>query len=176
MTVEAYGWEDLKMNVSGAATGGGSPTQTVFGPSGNIKQIAFGVNDSVYLQAHVDHRIRVGSTSYLHVHWSSDGTNIQPVVWQLSYILAEGYNTQAFPADTILTLTEAGSGVAWQHMIIEDAVGIPAPATDSLLLMELKRISNGGTDNSDTVYGLFVDLHFEVGQVATPNRSPNFFA
>lgn len=175
MTLATYGWKDLRMSVSGAAAGAGTPGSAVFGPSGNIKQTTFGVGDSVYLNGHVDHDILVGSLCHLHVHWSTNGTNVQPVNWQLSYTAAAGHNQANFPADTVINVEEAAHGSAWRHMITEDAAGFIVPEVDSLILLELKRITNGGTDNTDTVFGLFVDIHYQVGQLATPSRTPDFY-
>lgn len=175
MSQAAYGWKDLRMSVSGAASGAGAPGSIAFGPTGNIKETSFGVGDSVYLSGHVDHDILIGSTSYIHVHWSTSGTNVQPVHWEVAYMVAAGHDQENFPADSIITLAEAAHGTAWRHMITEDAVGLVAPEVDSLLLLELKRVTNGGTDNTDTVFGLFVDMHYEVGQLATPSRTPDFY-
>ena len=175
MTIQTYGWRDFKMVVSGAAAAAAAPALAVFGPTGNVKQSAFTVNDAVYVIGHIDHDILAGSTMYAHVHWSTNGTNVQPVKWQLSYMSAAGHNTANFPADTVLTVEEAAQGTAWRHMITEDVVGFPALDIDTLFIAELKRITNGGTDNTDTVFGLFVDLHYQVGQFATPSRVPDFF-
>lgn len=169
-----YGWKDLRMSVAGSATGVGTPTLAPFGPTGNIKQMSFGVGDSVYLGAHVDHDAWVGSDCHFHVHWSTNGTNIQPVKWQLNWIQATGHNTDNFGAESVLELQEAAQGSLWRHMVTEDPVGQPLPDVDSLILCELKRVTNGGTENSDTVFGLFVDIHYQVQQFATPYRSPDF--
>lgn len=175
MSLQLYGWRDLKMAVTGAASGPAAPSPTAFGATGNIKQSAFALNDSVYLVGHIDHDVRIGSTQYMHVHWTTNGTNVQPVRWQLSYIAAKGHDQEAFPADTVLTLTQNPGSVAWQHMIIEDAVGIPIYEVDTLVMIELKRITNGGTNNTDAVFGLFVDLHYQCQQYGTRNRTPNFY-
>jgi hypothetical protein len=169
------GWRDLEMAVTGAASGGAAPTATVFGPTGNIKQSAFAVNDSVYLSAHVPHDIKPGSTMYVHVHWSTNGTDLNTVKWQLAIINAKGHNQANFNADAVLTLEEAAHGTAWRHMITEDAVGITALEVDSLILVELKRITNGGVNNGDAVFGLYVDFHYESQQYATPKRVPDFY-
>ena len=60
-------------------------------------------------------------------------------------------------------------------MVTEDATGFTVPEVDSLILLELKRVTNGGTENTDTVFGLFVDLHYQTSMYATPNRSPSFY-
>jgi len=169
------GWRDMMISLSVAATGAGTPAMAAFGPTGTIKQRSFGIGDSVYVVTHVDHDILVGSTCYPHIHWSTDGTNVQPVKWQLSYTIAKGHNQENFPADTIITMEEAAHGSAWRHMITEDAAGFVVPEIDSLLIAELKRITNGGTDNVDTVFGLFMDLHYQTDGMSTVNRAPNFY-
>lgn len=169
------GWRDLRAALVASATGAGTPALAVFGTTGNIKQLSFGVGDSVYIAFHIDHDVKVGSTCYLHVHWSTNGTNTQPVKWQLSSVTAAGHDTDNFGADVVLTLEEAAQGTAWRHMITEDATGTTIPEVDSLVIMELERITNGATENTDTVFGLFVDIHYQTDHYATKNRSPNFY-
>ena len=169
------GWRDLMMAVTNAATGAGTPSLAVFGPTGNIKQMKFGVGDSVYTSMHVDHDIKRNSLMYPHVHWATSGTSTNSVKWQLSYIIAAGHNQANFPADTTTTVEEAAQGTAWRHMVTESSTGILAPEVDSLVILELKRITNGGSENGDNVFGLFVDMHYEVEGYATPSRSPDFY-
>lgn len=169
------GWRDLRCALVGTAAGSGTPTLTAFGPSGNIKQMAFGIGDSVYVAAHVDHDVKPGSTMYPHVHWSTSGTDTNSVRWEVRYIAAAGHNQANFGTDTVIQLTEAAHGTAWRHMITEDGTGFIAPEVDSVILMEIKRVTNGGTDNLNTVFGLFVDLHYQSDRNATPNRVPNFY-
>lgn len=170
------GWRDLRCALVAAATGTGTPALTAFGTSGNIKQMAFGVGDSVYLAAHVDHDIKPGSTIYPHVHWTTNGTSTNTVKWELRYVTAKGHNQANFGADTVVNLEEAAQGTAWRHMVTEDATGFTAPEVDSVIIMELKRVTNGGTENADTVFGLFVDFHYESDRNATLNRAPDFYS
>lgn len=173
---QIYGWQDNLTALTAAATGAGTPSLQAFGPTGNIKQRRFAVGDSVYLSCHWTHELKPGGRAYPHVHWSSDGTDTAQVWWQVSYITAAGFNQAAFGADTVVTLKEAGSGTAWQHMVIEDAVGILTPEVDSVTLMELKRVTNGGVDNADQIFGLFVDWHYQVGPYfGTAQRTPPFY-
>ena len=175
MTVQTYGFKDLRMSLVATASGSGAPSLVAFGPTGLIKQLRFNVNDSVYVAGHIDHDVIVGATTYPHVHWSTDGTNVQPVKWQMTYTIAPGHDIGNFPADTVISVEEAAAGTAWRHMVTEHPTGFAMPDIDSLFIAELKRVTNGGTDNTDNVYGLFMDLHYEVGQFATPNRLPPFY-
>jgi hypothetical protein len=60
-------------------------------------------------------------------------------------------------------------------MITEDTVGITIAEPDELILVTLERVTNGGVENADTVFGLTVDFHYQVDRLATPNRAPNFY-
>lgn len=171
----AEGWRDLRAAIIGTASGPAAPTLTAFGPSANIKQMAFAVGDSVYLSMHVDHDIKAGSTCYPHVHWTTNGTNIQPVKWELRWISAAGHNQANFGSDVLISVSEAAQGTAWRHMITEDNVGFVIPEVDSLVMMELKRVTNGGTENLDTVFGLYVDIHYMADRNTTPSRLPDFY-
>ena len=81
-----------------------------------------------------------------------------------------------FPAPTVIQIGEAAAGTAWRHMVTEASVddAFVAPEVDSIILMRVKRNSTSPT-NTDTVFGLFVDLHVEIDRAATPSKSPDFY-
>lgn len=172
-----YGYKDNFANLTAAATGAGTPTLAVFGPSGNVKQRKFAVGDSVYVVWHIDHDVAPDSTCFMHVHWSSDydGTNKdQPVKWQINYTYAKGHQQETFPTETTLELTDTPTA-AWEHRIIEDTTGFTIPEVDSLVIAEVKRVTNGGTENNADTFGLFVDIHYLSDRSTTPQRAPNFY-
>lgn len=171
-------WDDNLTSLFTARPGGTAPTLRSFGPTGTNQQWDFGVNDFMHTGGiHITHDIKIGSKIYPHVHWSTNGTDTNTVKWELSYTIAKGHNQEAFPADTILNLEQAGSGTAWQHMIVEatDAEAIDAPEIDSLIIMRVRRVTNGGTDNGDQVFGLFVDMHYQKDRFGTRYKSPDFY-
>ncbi len=171
------GWRDLRCPVvTGKLPAVNFPSLAAFGPTGTIEMLSFAVGERVFLAAHIDHDIKVGVNVLPHVHWATDGTDTAVVKWQLTYTLAKGHNQAAFPAETVITVEEAGSGTAWQHMITEHATGFDPIEPDVLVLMELERVTNGGVDNADAVFGLFVDFHYQVGMNATPSRTPDFYS
>lgn len=172
------GWKDNFANLTAAATGSGSPSLQPFGPSGNAKQRRFGINDSVYVVWHIDHDIKPGSTCYIHVHWSSDGTDLDPVKWEVSFTTATRdsmTSTDYFPTDTVVGIEDSSDGTAWRHNVSEDTVGLTIPEIDSLVIAEVKRVSPSSGTNSDDVFGLFVDLHYQSDRDFTPSRSPDFY-
>ena len=171
------GWRDLRAPLIGAKQGGISdPALDIFGPSGGIKQYKFVVGNEVFLAFHIDHDIKQGSTVYPHVHWASDGVSTNTVKWELEYTIAAREDPSvAFPAPTTITVEAAATATAWAHEVTEHGVGFTAPVVDSLIVMHVKRITNGGTDNTDAIFGLFVDLHYEAQQYGTPSRVPDFY-
>jgi hypothetical protein len=171
------GWRDMRSSLVAAATGGGAPALAAFGPTGGIKQLSFGVGDSVYLAMHVDHDILPESTCFLHVHWTTNGVKTEAVKWALNYTIAERNDVtpDAFGTETQVLLQQAAAGTAWRHIVTEDTVGFTIPPIDSLIIIELERVANGGTENTDTVFGLFVDIHYQAAMVGTISRAPDFY-
>lgn len=171
-------WDDNLTSLFTSRPGATSPTLTAFGPTGTNQQWAFGVNDFVYTAGfHITHDIKIGSKMYPHVHWTTDGIDTNTVKWELSFTYAKGHQQEAFPADTVIEIEQAGSGTAWYHMISEvtDAQAFDAPEVDSLVIMRVRRITNGGTDNTDDVFGMFVDLHYQKDRFGTKNKAPDFY-
>lgn len=173
-------WNDYLSSISsGRVPPATAPTWSSFGPSGIQRAYSFAVNDFIYLEGfHILHDIKRNTLIYPHVHWSTDGVDTNTVKWEISYTVAKGHNQEAFPADTTISVEQAGSGTAWQHMISEVSQGsgtFTAPEVDSLILMRVKRVTNGGTDNADNVFGMFVDLHVEIDRPGTISKSPDFY-
>jgi hypothetical protein len=178
----AVGWKDLTSSMLGAGMPSqNAPTLTNFAPGGWTirREYAFALNDYVYMQSfHVNHDIKPGGKAYIHMHWTTDGTSAAAVKWEFSYSRAKGHNQQAFSSPTTVSVTQAASGTAYQHMVAEiadiDALTLTEP--DELIIITARRVTNGGTDNSDTVFGLMVDLHYEAEYYATKNKTPNFYS
>ena len=56
-----------------------------------------------------------------------------------------------------------------------DADALILVEPDELILVTLRRVTNGGTNNTDKVYALTVDFHYEADREVTPNKAPNFY-
>lgn len=174
------GWKDIvfPLNTAGVPTNS-APAMTAFGPSGTREELAFDLNDYCFVgPLHINHDAKPGGLAYIHVHWSTNGTSTATVKWQFEMMRAKGHNQANFGAPTIITLEQAAAGTAWRHMIAEVPIGDALTLTepDELILLTVKRITNGGTNNTDAVFGLCVDLHYESDRHATVNKAPNFYA
>lgn len=175
------GWRDNVSSVAAAPGGAAAPALTNYGAAGTLQrqEYAFAVNDYVFLAPfHINHDISSGCKAYLHVHWSTSGTSTNTVKWEFHWQRALGHNQAAFGAPAMVSVTQAASGTAWKHMIAEVAIGDSFTLTepDELILVTLRRVTNGGVENADSVFGLLVDLHYEADRFATLNKAPNFYA
>jgi hypothetical protein len=176
----AEGWSDLISPLSPVGVPAGFvPEYLPFGPSGLRREMAFAVGDYAYSRPmHVNHDVKPGGRAVCHVHWSSNGTSLEPVRWEFQISRALGHNQAYFTAETSYFVQQSSNGGAWRHMVAEmdlaDALILTEP--DELILVTLRRVANGGTENTDDVFGLLVDFHYESDRRTTPNKSPNFYA
>lgn len=144
-----------------------------------IYQPDFAIDEDGIVVYHVNHDIKPNSKSYPHVHWSADGTDANPVHWELNYITAARDDDApvAFGAKQTITLIGVNPGNAFSHFVTEvnDANSITIPEVDSVILMQVKRVTNGATENTDTIFGHFVDIHYQRDRFGTPQKAPDFY-
>lgn len=173
------GWKDLISSISSARVPpSNAPTADTFGPVGVRQEFRFAVGNYIFIQPfHTNHDIVPNGKAYLHVHWSTNGTNVQPVRWRMDIMRAKGHSQESFAAVDSVEVTQSPMGVAWSHVVSEasDAQALTMTEPDELFLVTLTRIANGGTENTDKVFGLTVDFHYESDRDTTPNKSPNFW-
>lgn len=152
-----------------------------FGPSGLRKEQAFLLNDYAYtFPFHLNHDVKVGGKMYLHMHWSTDGVDTNSVKWEFQISRALGHDQEFFGASTSYFVEEQPNQTsigAWRHYITEvsdiDALTIVEP--DEIILVTVRRVTNGATDNTDKIFGLSCDFHYEADKSATLNKAPNFY-
>ena len=174
------GWRDMLGQAVNPTTGLTIPVWTQIG-SGPFYAYHYQVGDQQWFFYHVQHDYKQGTPIYLHVHWLTNGTSTNTVKWQFTYSFARGFNQGASSTynttGTVVTVEEAASGVAYRHMTSEIAVPITDPnfEVDGILMVHLKRITNGGTDNANTVYVTMADCHYQSERFNTKNRTPNFY-
>ena len=132
-----------------------------------IYQPRFSINEDGIVNFHINHDIKRGSKMYPHVHW------------ELNYIYAARDDDSPIAFSSVQTKTLIGtpSGVAHTHHVTEtsDADAIDAFEVDTIICMQLKRISNGATDNTNDIFGHFVDFHYQRERFGTISKSPDFY-
>lgn len=132
----------------------------------------------------MNHDIKADGTSkaYLHVHLATSGTSVATVKWEFHVqralrIASPAVSAMVFGAPEVYAVESAPSGTAWQHFVTEvsDLQALTLTSPDELILVSLRRVTNGGTDNVNTVFGLMVDMHYEIERDATPNKAAPFW-
>ena len=173
-------WKDLTSAVSAAklppAT---APTWTDFGPANSpqMQQLVFAVNDYVTMEPfHVNHDIVPDNCrAFIHVHWSTDGTDTGNVKWEFSILRALGHQQASFDTVTTIEVEAAHMGTQWGHNVTETTTPIILTEPDELILVALKRVAASSDENTDDVFGLTVDFHYESDREGTVSRLPDFY-
>lgn len=173
------GWKDLLAPFSSAKIPtSNAPTWTLFQPggAGGLYQYAFAVNDEVFVTYHVDHDMKQDATMYAHMHWATNGTSTNSVKWEIEYSLADRSGSTTFGSSTTFNIEGTPTATAYEHEVTEAASGITTPEIDTIIIARIKRVTNGGTDNTDTVFGITLDWHYPTEGFATKNRNPDFYS
>ena len=172
------GWSDMTSSITAAGIpNANAPNMLAFGPSGLREEYQFDIGDYVFCQPfHVNHDIKPNGLAYVHVHWSTSGTQTNTVRWEFQISRARR-GVENFGAPVSVFVEEAAHGTAWRHMVTEvllaDALTLIEP--DELILVTLRRVTNGGTNNTNSVFALTADFHYESDRIATPFRAAPFY-
>jgi hypothetical protein len=171
------GWRDITAEITVRGVGASDPTWSQIG-SGPFYSYKFAVSDECWMAFHVPHDYIPGTDIYIHTHWLPDGTNTAEVKWQYTYTYAHGHNQDNFSATgTTVTAAQSPPGTAYRHMVTEsNAITITDMEVDGIIYVHIERITNGGTDNTDGIFVLTNDIHYESNNSATLNRAPDFYS
>lgn len=176
------GWKDLTSHLTIEGVPALlHPEYAAFGPSGLRQQLAFEIDDYANCSVfHMNHDMKVGGKAHVHIHWSTDGVDENSVKWEFQVSQALGHDQDFFPAATSMFVEQVPNQVApgaWRHYVAEvgesDAFTMVEP--DAIAMVTVRRVTNGAVDNTDTVFGLTVDFHYESDRDSTPNKAPNFY-
>lgn len=176
-----YGWRDQVVDITPKGNGANNPSWATFINGINAYSFSASVMNEVWTTIHIQHDYALGTPVYIHVHWSTTGTNAGVVRWGFEYTAAKGHQQQAFPATTTIYKEQNAQGVANYHMIAEISDANAVPSTnlqpDTLILCRLFRDAANGADTcTDAAFVFTCDAHFQVNGYSTPNKVPNFYA
>ena len=173
----AYGWNDITSEVIVRGVGASDPTWSIIN-GGAFSAYKFGVGKKCWMSFHLPHDYAKGTDIYLHAHWIPDGTDTNSVKWQFTYSYAHGHNQAAFllASPDVISAEQVVGGTIYQHYVTETtAITIPDMEPDGIIEVAIERVTNGGTNNTDGIFLLTCDVHYQSTGVATLNRSPNFY-
>jgi hypothetical protein len=175
-TAPTFGWRDITGEIVTRGVGATDPSWDQIGSSA-FYAYHFALNDVCWMCYHIPHDYVPGTDIYFHVHWIPSGTNTQVVKWSVDYMYAKGHNQANFTvAGSNTTIEQAPPGSAYRHMVSESvAITIPTIEVDGILYVKYTRVTNGATDNTDSIFMLTSDVHYQSTNIATKNKSPGFY-
>jgi hypothetical protein len=175
-------WKDL---VADIVTKGGGPTDPSWTKIGSspFYGYAFRVGDECWLNYHINHDYKPGGQILLHAHWFADGSDINSVKWEFQYALAKGHNQQNFPfaitpfRTGLVNMEQSPPGTPFRHMVAEisSSISVIDAEPDCIIMVHLRRVTNGATNNANNIFVLTADCHYEANYVGTKNKAPNFY-
>ena len=162
-------------------SGANDPTFSAYGATSFFAySFSATVMQQFWIVFHVPHDYVPGTDIYLHVHWSNAAAtpNTGNVIWGFEYSFAKGYNQQAFPASTTVTVTQACPATRYQHNIAETtAITISGMEVDGLLMCRIYRNAAAGGDTcTDAVFAHMADMHYQSTGVPTKNKNYPFYS
>lgn len=169
-------WHDITSEVKARGVGATDPGWSQINATA-FYAYQFTLNDQVWMSFHVPHDYKKGTDIYLHAHWIPDGTNANSVKWQFIYSYAHGHNQAAFDlSGTTISAEQTVGGTQYQHYVTETvAITITDMEPDGIIEVNVTRITNGATDNTDGVFLLTADIHYQSTNRGTLNRAPDFY-
>lgn len=176
-----FGFRDIIGQIELRGSGANDPTFSAYtGTALRAYHFSASVMQECFFVYHIPHDYVPGTDIYFHMHWSNAAAtpNTGDVIWGFEYTYARGYNQQAFPATSTVTVTQACPATRYQHNIAETAaVTIANLEVDGLILVRAYRDAAAGGDTcTDAVFGHTADVHYQSTGMATKNRDYPFYS
>lgn len=179
-TRTGQGWRDniIQMTTRGGIT---EPPFKLF--KGNIWSLAFSQNDlqEVFGNFHIDHDYALGTALYPHIHWSTQSNQVGTVRWGFEICKAKGHQQEAFGTCSTVYIEQITTGTSYMHYVAEvsdlDALSPVGVEPDTILMCRVFRDATHPNDTLDAeVFGITLDMHYQVNRISTPNKRPNFYS
>jgi hypothetical protein len=131
-----------------------------------------------FFSVHILHDLKAGTYPTFHVHWThGNASPVGNVKWHVSYVYANGYSAFQFPSTSTKLSTVQAAGPQYTHHITPDddmPVNVDMEPDGQLLCHIWRDPSDAEDTFADDAYLIGVDLHMEVGQLATIERNRPF--
>lgn len=133
--------------------------------------------EQAFFTVHILHDFRRGQQPTFHVHWSHNQASPSGnVKWFIDYSYSHGYEAGTFGAPTTLSVVDA-AGVQYAHHITDDdSMTVTADMEpDGQLICRIYRNPADGEDTfAADAFLIGVDMHYQIGQIATFERNRPF--
>ena len=176
-TTPTFGWRDILGTINTRGLGATDPDWGAIA-GGVMSAYKFSLNDVCWISYHIPHDYVPGTSWHSHVHWLPDGTNTAAVKWQMEWMYAKGHNQGAFNVGSITTTSASDTpgGTAYQHYVTESTANSSTNIEpDGIIYMKISRVTNGGTDNTDDIFVLQCDLHYQSTNIGTKAKAYPFY-
>jgi len=175
-----FGWRDITADINARGIGANDPSFAAYtGTNLYFYQFSATTMQQVFMCYHMPHDYVPGTDIYLHVHWSNAAAspNTGNVIWGFEYSYAKGHQQAAFPASSTVTVTQACNATRYHHHIAETAaVTISGLEVDGLILVRMYRDAAAVGDTcTDAVFVHTADIHYQSTNMATKQKSPDFY-
>lgn len=187
-----FGWKDLIGDITPKFSGPGAPSRTAYTAAGNVFDFSYANNDVVDINFHIPHDYAQGTDIFIHAHWSHNATSTASGTFAATayHTYSKGHNQANFSAEKNVTYSVAIADIAamptYRHRVDEvqlstngGSASLIDTATiepDGLIKVTFKVTSipalTGGTAKC---FVHQVDLHYQSTQLATKNKTPNFY-
>lgn len=180
--IGTFGWNDNVKELY--AVGPNQPSlNNSFGPYYHYEFSATDMNN-VFANFHIVHDFALNTAISPHFHIMTNSTASGTVrigfEWSTARRFDDTGNTVFTTPQTCYAELPISANSNGKHFVAQSADGIPALTdinVDSLIIVRIFRDAAHPNDTfPDTIFGLTVDLHYQVARLFTPNRDPNFFA
>ena len=186
---QTYAWHDLHSTIHTDPDSLNKPSFVTY--RGSIKGRAFTENDEAFIEFHLPHDYVMGSEIFIHAHWSHNSALVTggSVTWGFELVYAKGHDQDAFDAPVIVSVAQAASTTAYQHMVAETAMTSVSGGLTTLPVGDIEpdgvimcRVYLDSNDLTVSAGGIpepflhFVDLHYQSTNVGTKNKAPSFWA
>jgi hypothetical protein len=193
-----FGWRDILGPIGIKSIGATDPVWTAY--RGSIYAYTFDTATAeCFITFHIPHDYVPGSDMYIHMHWSQNVVDTGGlagipgnVEWNFDISYADGHGTAGGAADPFIvpitvTVVQQGSTTQYGHMIAEvqftnnggtgGLIDSNTIVVDGLLLVRAYRIKGNAADTLDQApFGHTCDIHYQSTNMATKNKSPNFYS
>jgi hypothetical protein len=167
-------YNDLYIGLESAKTpASNAPTWSTF--TTNLNAYTFDIDDYFDLSTtELLHGWEEGTDIELHIHWATNGSNVddRKVKWQIFY--SWGDNGEVFSAESNSENESTITGGTTSLTHLYTSIGTISGANykiGSIIKMRIKRIASTGTEPTADPFGLMVGIHYRINTIGSLNQS-----
>lgn len=181
-SADAYVWDDLIQSFVVKSTNGlNNPTFGSWG--GNMQGLLFSPSEmnQVWADYHISHKYAMNTNVFPHIHWLPTTTATGVVRWGVEYRYAKGHGQQAFSTPVTFYMEHTITSNSFETHFVTEAsneqsfgAGVLEPDT-AIKIRFFRDAAHANDTYPDPVHAWQGDLHYQIGQLGTRNKAPNFF-